>query len=384
MSAGIFKYFFSYIFRSKTRQKLIFLSIIGLLISSFSLVVLQGVMGGLQNGLITRSKHVLGNAYIDVVGVERSELKKIFKKLDDHSIKYIKELELELMAKHENYIAPTIIHGMDFSNFIPEFIRHKDKTGVVVGGDLGRNLRAFFGSELIITSPAHTQVLIREIPMKSKSTVTDFYSSELPEIDVIHAWVRLSFLQNLIRKRSINRIRFFEQPISQIEDAIDGLNLKLITWEDEHSTLVFALNLETKVMLFLFIGTSLLIGICISSAFIIFYNKIKLDLASFWILGLSRDKALSLVYSFGQVISIIFCLLGVCLGLGFLYLLQTNQFIFMPDYFVERNIPVKIEMLHVFISFFVPYSVSLIFTFFTFRTFKQENMSFMNLIRKVG
>lgn len=384
MSFGLFKYFFSYIFKSRTRQKLIALSIIGLLISSFSLVVLQGVMGGLQSGLMTRSKTVLGDGYFDLSSYSTEQIKEIHNLLEENSIDYVNELELEVMAKHENYISPLILRGMDFSGFVPRFIKHKDKTGLVIGGELGRNLRAFFGSEISIISPGHTQVLMQEIPRQSTANVSDFYTSELPEVDGIHGWIRIEFLQNLIRKRKINRLRFFNQDMEKIGTLAKLNEIKLVTWEDEHSTLVFALNLETRAMLFIFIGTSLLIGICISSGFMIFYNKVKLDLASFWILGLSRAKALSIIYAFGQFISVFFCLLGVCLGLAFLYLLQSNKFILMPDHFVERNIPVRIEILHLIIGFMVPYTVSSVFTYLTFKTFKKENLSFVGLIRKVG
>lgn len=381
MSFGFLKYFFFYIFSSKTRQKLIFFAIIGLLISSFSLVVLQGIMGGLQDGLITRSKKVLGNAYFDVTNIENQKIQQLEKSLQERNLSYVQELELELMVQHENYISPMIIHGINFKLFTPKFLKNKDKTGLVVGGDLGRNLRTFFGSEILITSPAHTQIIMQEIPRFSKSLITDFYTSELPEIDALHGWIRLSFLQNLIREHKINRIRVYSADRKILDDIAKKVQMPIISWEEEHSTLVFALNLETKVMLFIFIGTSILIGVCISSGFMIFYNKIKFDLASFWILGLSKTKALNLVHAFGQILTVFFCLLGVGTGLLFLYLLQTNQFILMPDQFVERNIPVKIELIHVLISFFVPYLVSLIFTYFTFKTFRKENQSFLSLIK---
>ena len=160
--------------------------------------------------------------------------------------------------------------------------------------------------------------------------------------------------------------------------------LKYTSWEEKNSTLVWALNLETKVMLFLFVGMSLLIGICITIGFLIFYNKVKVDLASFWILGLSKDSLLNLIFYFGQIITISFTALGTGLGVLFLFLLKTNKFILMPEHFVERNIPVHLESFHIFLSFIVPYSVACLFSYYTFRVFKKNNYSFINLIRRVG
>ena len=70
MNFTLFKYFFFYIFKSKTRQKLLLLSIIGLVLSSFSLVIIQGVMGGLQKGLITKSKDVVGHGIIQLDNIQ--------------------------------------------------------------------------------------------------------------------------------------------------------------------------------------------------------------------------------------------------------------------------------------------------------------------------
>lgn len=386
MNLSLFSYFFSYIFRSKTRQKLIFLAIIGLVISSFSLTVLQGIMGGLQNGLINRSKKALGTGYIDINKLNNHDIVELNKLLDDNEIKFVPELELELMVQNGNYISPIIMHGMEFRKYVPEFLQNKDKTDLVIGSDLGRELRSFYGSKILVTSPAHVELIFQEIPRQSGTTVTDFYSSELPEIDGLHGWVRITFLQNLIRKKKFNKLRLFEDDLDKVRILIKPthFNIELVSWEDQNSTLVWALNLETRVMLFLFIGMSFLIGICITSGFLIFYNKVKVDLASFWILGLSKKRLMSLVYTFGQVVTVLFCLVGVLLGVGFLALLETNKFVLMPEHFVERNIPVKLELIHVIISFVVPYFVSSIFTHLTFKIFNKENYSFISLIRKVG
>jgi lipoprotein-releasing system permease protein len=386
MKINFFRYFFFFIFRNKTRQKLIFLAVIGLLISSFSLTVLQGVMGGLQNGLVKRSQNLLGAGYIDVSNLEADERKLLVTELDRLEVQFVPELELELMIQNDNFVAPVILHGFDFKKYVPHFLTDKDKTGLIAGSDLARHLRTFYGSKVILTSPAHVDFIFRELPRQASLLITDFFSSELPEIDGTHGWVRIEFLQNMIRKRSFNKFRIFDENLASTKLVLKklDLNTRLISWEEQNATLVFALNLETKVMLFLFIGMSILVGICITSGFLIFYNKVKVDLASFWILGLSKNKLMSLIYSFGHFITLFFCLLGVGLGILFLYLLDTNQFILMPNNFVERNIPVKFEAIHILIALCVPYFVSAFFTHFTFKAFKRDNFSFLTQIKRLS
>lgn len=389
MSLTFFKYFFAYIFKAKTRQKLIFLTIIGLLISAFSLTVLQGIMGGLQSGLIQRSKNVLGSGYIDLSGVNATDKDylTLVDKLKARGVEFAPELELELMIQHGSYVSPIILHGMDYKFFTPDFLKDKELQDLVIGSDLASSLKIFFGGEVKITSPAHTDFVFGDIPRQSKTSISDFFLSELPEIDSIHGWVDISFLQNLIRSFQVNKIRIFSENIAKVESVINEMNsdqMKFISWERENSTLVWALNLETRVMLFLFIAMSVLIGICITSGFLIFYNKIKGDLASFWILGLPRHKIMTQVYILGQGISILFCSLGVVLGLMFLWMLDSGNFIIMPEQFVERNIPVNFELKSILFAFFVPYAVASVFTHITFKVFKKEDTSFLSFVRKIG
>lgn len=76
-------YFIKYIFHSKTKQRLIYLTIVGLFLSSMSLIILQGIMQGLQGKMIRRSKFVSGDFILNVkedLGKEREEqLLKSFK-----------------------------------------------------------------------------------------------------------------------------------------------------------------------------------------------------------------------------------------------------------------------------------------------------------------
>jgi len=377
-------YFFRYIFSAKTRQKLLFIAVVGLFISTFSLVILQGIMGGLQNGLIERSKKTLGRGHIDLA-LEKStqKISEIETKLKNKGITYSREYEIELMVNHGSRVNPVILHGVDFEHLTPRFLENKDLSGVVLGSDLATNLNSYFDSKLTFISPAHIDYLINPIPRSVSEIITDFYVSDLSEIDSVHAWTRLSLIQNLIRKRLVNKLIFYSE--EDLELAVEALGIEQVTtWEQQNKSLVWALNLETNVMLFLFIGMSLLVAICITSGFMIFFDKIKTDLISYWVMGKSQKDVYRMSYIFTHIVSLVFCSLGILVGLLVLELLNSNNLNLMPDFFVERRIPVKISPFKVLLAFIIPYSISVLFSYFSFSSFKKDTGSFIKLLRQAS
>lgn len=388
MNLHFFKYFLSYIFKTKTRQRLLLIAVVGLLISSFSLVVLQGIMGGLQNGLINRSKLALGYGHLDLIKhQDKKTYLTLVDKLQEAKVDFYPEYEIELMLKKDNRLSPLILHGIDYSFGIPPFLKKRDTSATVLGSEVANKVNAYFESKINFISPAHVDSLFGDVPRQVTSKVSDFYMSELQEIDSVHGWVRLPVVQNLIRKHAVNKIVFYDsksliQATKIVNDLYPGINI--VTWEKMNRSLVWALALETNSMLFLFIGMSFLVAICITSGFMIFFDKIKGDLISFWILGKSQKEIFKLSYLLTHAISFLFTGIGLFAGLTFLYLLQHNDINFMPDFFVERRIPVKLDSFKIIISFIIPYIISVVFSYFSFSMFKKESSSFLNVIRNAG
>ncbi|MCO4753555.1 MAG: hypothetical protein KC478_03690 [Bacteriovoracaceae bacterium] len=343
-------------------------------------MIIQSVMGGLQSGLIARSKKALGHG--EMIMSENEPYKKIFNTLRQNSVEFYPEYEIELMAKKGKFISPVILHGVDFSSGMPPFLVKKDTSGIILGADLSSLLNAYFGSTLQFISPSHLDRLFGDVPRYISEGVSDFYMSELTEVDSVNAWTRASLVQNLVRKRGYNKIRFYNEADFL---AAQKLFPKRVfkSWEQKNQSLVWALGLETNVMLFLFISMTLLVALCITSGFLIFFDKIKIDLMSLWVLGISKKDVMRLSFMFTQFLSLTFCLLGLGSALGLLYILSNNQINFMPEFFVERSMPVKITSFGTISSFVVPYLVASIFSYFSFSFFRKENESFIGNIRKI-
>ncbi len=375
------KYFFFYIIKAKNRQRLLILAVVGLFLSSFALIVLQSTMGGLQNKLMERSKAILGKAVLYHKEVPTAEsYQKLFKILNDKKIKYSKEYEIELLVRFQTFITPVIVHGIDQSGFVPDLLRNDlqsnsngKKADAIMPLELAYKLGVAPPETLQIISPAHVDDLLGEVPRSQSINIERTISSDVPEIDLYHLWVRLPLIQNLIQSHLINRVRIYsDTDFSELKKIIPP-EIQLKTWEDENATLVWALKLESSVMIFLFAAMSLLVSLCISSGLLIFFNKIKSDLASFWILGASFSKIDRATKYFLHLMSFLSIGGGVLFGLIFLWLFDHYAPEIMPDVFVDRKIPILITMKGLFISFIVPYAISSIFVTFALAQFKREH-----------
>jgi lipoprotein-releasing system permease protein len=370
------RYFFRYMFLGKTKQPLILMTTSGLILSSFALLFLQSTMGGLQGKLIDRSKKVHGESLITFNYKDKSELKELYAFLDNKGIKYRSELTLELLIKSHGHYAPVIAHGLEKTHRTLNFAKANIDEGMLIGSDLASRLSLVPGEQVSLISPAHVDPFMGNIPRMSSFIIDGIVSTDVPEVDSLEAWVPILRLQGLIGERKINTIRLLSEGYNDlvkifIQDKSE-LGLYFKSWEDSHSTLVWALNLETTVMVFLFSCMCLLVSLSISSGLMLFFDKIKRDLVSFWILGMDE---LSITASLSKLL---FCLvtgsivIGLVLSLGCLIVLDLYGANIMPDVFVDQKIPVIFSVKMFVVSFSIPFFISLFFSWFALQTFKKD------------
>lgn len=404
MLLGLQSYFFRSLFQGLRPQRLLVLAVSGLVISSFALVVLQSTMGGLQGMLIARSKAVQGHSFLELKGETSENYLELARELQGQfqsdQLIAVPEYEIELLIKQESYVAPLILRGIDTQFGVPPFfdqeLRERAETGrlgLIMAYDLAHKLRLARGVEVRLMGPAHTSLVgPSEIPRFATVAIEKLIRTDVPEVDAHHGWTRLSLVQNLVRERRANRLRFYGEVgprelqrlvTDRYAELLERGEITFVRWEQQHQTLVWALNMETTVMVFLFMAMTLLVALCITSGLMLFFDKLKQDLASFWILGASRRALDRSGAVFLVLMSLVSTLVGLGLGLGALYLLHTYGGELMPEGFVDRKIPVKVNQTAVLISFCVPFGISLLFSYFTLANFKKDN-DFLETVRSVG
>ncbi|MBF0206882.1 MAG: hypothetical protein HQK53_08310 [Oligoflexia bacterium] len=395
MLTAFVKYFVKHIFWGKGRQHLLVLALLGLTISSAALLILQSTMGGMQRNLVLRSKKVVGNGTIYLPNYNLEQTKKVLQLLSAMELPAYPEYEIELLIRKGSELAPGILHGLDYNFGWPSFLP-RNRYSITIGSELSSKLKIGIATEISMISPSHTNQLMGDVPRQVSSYVSEIIETNVPEVDAYHLWARASLVHNLIREKSFNRIRIYApfdatildkrlkqlQLQAQMQTKEGGPILK--TWEQENEALVWAMNLETRVMIFLFMIMTVLVGAAITSGLMLFFDKIQLDLVSFWMLGRSRKQLEQAATFLVHILSISSTLFGLFCGAILLILLDRYAPNVMPDIFVEQKIPVYVTLQGVLVSFLIPYIIAALFSWISLRNFKKDSRSFTAQIRSTA
>lgn len=383
------KFFIQYVFKSKTRQGLIVLVVLALCLCSFALILLQSTMNGLQKSMMKRYQEVEGAFYV-VKQYENEKANREFKSLENYlkkrNISHYPALVLEVLLKQGEYISPALITGIDHKNGLPSFLEEQDLSGIILGADLGAKLKSGPSSLIKVYSPSHTLSMFGDVPQFSADETTGFVMSGFEDIDSVRAWVRLSFLQNLIRTNLVSHLFFYD---SKYFNDVNKLlltelkTLKLVRWEDQRTELMWAFNLETVVMISLFTMMVILISLTIVSACSLFFNKIHLEMFVFWLLGQSNTKIKKSLFITFQCIIVGSIITGLLVGTLILLYLDIEGPTIMPDVFLERTIPVHFSINHYIYSFFIPYLMASLFVYWSLKDFFQNKPSYSELLKRV-
>lgn len=383
------KFFIEYVFKSKTRQGLIVLVILALCLCSFALLLLQSTMNGLQKSMMKRYQDVEGAFYVEksVQNINSSiEFNNFQNYLKKNKIQFYPALILEVMLKQGEYLSPALVTGIDTSNGVPEFLSDQDFSGLILGADLGAKLKSGPSSLIKVFSPSHALEMFGDVPQFTAEETSGFVMSGFDDIDSIRAWIRISFLQNLIRSEEVSHLIFynnnFKEELSLILKSQYPL-LKITTWEDQRTELMWAFNLETIVMISLFTMMVILISLTIISACSLFLNKIHLEMFVFWLLGQSNKKIQRSLFVTFQCIIIGSIVSGLLLGTVILLYLDVKGPLIMPDVFLERTIPVNFALKHYVYSLIIPYIMASLFVYWSLKDFFQHRPSYSELLKRV-
>lgn len=350
------------------------ISMAGVAIGLFALVLISSVMNGFGKSLRERSLAIEPHVVVNLDSKE--EMSTIFQSDLVRQINEIPGTRLSLGRKGDVIIRTTQgftdiaeAHGVDFEDL--KFMMSKShelnrdardfdlehalnlKPGeVLVGNELARKMDLFEGDVVTLVSSEALVLPSGEIPPFERLTVKGRLISNFADIDQrMIFYLREPGLpkmndsaafENLLEIRLENPER-----LEEVESILKNSKRRYQTWRMRNSALFSAVRLE-RITMSMVVGASAVIAAFSLFSFIVLLMTIKRkELGLLMAVGLSVRRVSDLFISIGLWLSACAVTLGVSFGVLTAWLVGRYSQGILPDFYYDTSIPTDIDGLQV-------------------------------------
>jgi lipoprotein-releasing system permease protein len=221
--------------------------------------------------------------------------------------------------------------------------------GILIGADLARQLGAFVGDSVTVTTPEGTLSPMGMIPRSRRLKVVGVFRLGLYEFDSSYGMVSLDVASRLLSRDRPDVIELRVDDIyraPQIGESIPerlGDGYVAQDWADMNRSLFSALALE-KIVISITIGLIVMVAALniIASLILLVMEKSK-DIAILKTMGASSRSIMTIFMLQGLIIGCIGTAGGALLGAGICYVADTYRLIKIPtDVYQVSHVPFKI------------------------------------------
>ncbi|MCF7792809.1 MAG: ABC transporter permease [Candidatus Cloacimonetes bacterium] len=342
----------------KGRNKIFFsltnlLSVCGIIIGVFALLVVSSVMNGFDTDM---RKRVIGSkAEIKIHQNDYSPIKdyrEIGEKISSFS--FIKAsapvCETELMIQKDQNLASTLCFGIDYEKHhkITEIInkivvgvpekKDLEEDGIIIGLDLSLTINATVGEYVQLISPVGTEPSpFGLLPKSKKLKVVGIFSSGMPEYDQLHVYISLNNAQyylgfsdevNSVEVKTIdaNRSRSYAVKIQKLL----GSEYVVEDWSVFDANLFNAMKME-KIIMYLVLALMIIIAsFNMTGNFVKLVTEKKVEIGVLKAMGASEKDIIKIFIFAGTLIGIIGVLFALVLALGLLWAQLKWQIVQIP------------------------------------------------------
>ena len=375
----------------KGRKKFFFtfsnmLSLLGIVIGVFSLLVVSSVMNGFDSDM--RDRVIGSKAEIKIHKEDYSPISN-YNELIEEIAKNEKIVgaapicDIELMIQKEKDMSSTLCYGIDLDmqknvtellNKIVVGVPDKnalDDDGIIIGMDLSLTLSATVGEYIQITSPIGTQPSpFGLLPKSKKLKGVGIFISGMPEYDRVYTYISLRNSQYFLG---------FEDEVTQIEiksvDPSRSARLandlqKKITgdyivedWSEFEANLFNAIKMEKAVMFIVLALMIIIASFNMSGNFVKLVTEKRVEIGVLKSMGASGKDVVKIFINIGVIIGFLGTMIGLILAAILLYAQMTLHFIIIPvPGFPLQWLPVEMRILDFILVPIVAIVISLLTT----------------------
>ena len=369
-------------------------SIIGITIGVGAIIIVMGVMNGFREELTSR---LLGiNGHLNIYSYEKEIDQESFSFFTNEKLAYklspLTQTQAFLVSdnfskgvllrgysnKHlsaDHFLLNNIIEGSIFGNRINE---------VVIGYALATQLGLKLNDKFKIIIPKADNTIFGNIPRFKTLSIVGIFNLGMYEYDSNYIFTHVSIANKLLMldEGSYNQIEIFIKDPNQIdffqrgiEKKINEKNLSLysLSWKQNNSVLINALNVEKNVMFLILTLIIIVASMNIISGLIIFVKEKNKDIGILKTIGLSNKSLIKVFLSIGLIIGLVGTFLGGLLGVIFSLNIESIQFfienilntkLFAKEIYYLSNLPSKLYSSEIIFVLLISIIICLIATTF--------------------
>ena len=371
------------------------ISVIGIMIGVAAIIIVMSVMNGFREELTTRLLGINGhlNIYSQSGQIAHNEIK-LINNLKIKNIKIFPLIETQALLISNETSKGVYLRGYENIDLMDtHFLNNKIVKGhlftdnpndIVIGYALANRLGLTIGEKIKIAIPKTDKTIFGNIPRFKTLQITGIFNVGIYEYDSNFVFTNPVIPRKLlmIEDNNYNKIELFtqdpndiEQVQLEIDNKIKSMNNQLysLSWKENNSSLINALNVEKNVMFLILTLIILVASMNIISGLIIFVKEKNKDIAILKTIGLSNSSLMKIFMSIGLLIGLIGTSLGGLLGVIFSINISSIQDIleklFKTDLFAKEiyylsSLPSHLDQIEVLYVVIISLIISLIATVF--------------------
>ena len=362
------------------------LAIIGLAIGISSLIVVTSVMNGFEKELEDRILGVIPHSVITsdkpisnyeniITNIKKN--REVIGASPYINIQAIVSSSYDTRGISVIGIDPNIEKNMSIVSeymLIGNLDNIEKDNSIIIGSLLAANIGAYVGDQINITTSDIKTSIIGSYPRSVNLEIVGIYELKT-EIDQFLTFISHQTAQKLkninndetisIRLKTTNL--FDADLISQnVLDDLNNISYSYSSWKNTHGTLFEAIQFEKlliSLMLFLIVGVA---SILVLSTVVMTVKSKEREIGILLTLGASNKQIILIFFTQGLLVSLIGIFVGIILG--FILILNLNNFIYFIEYLLGRNLldayfinyfPYYIDSLQIFIICLISFLISL-------------------------
>ena len=226
---------------------------------------------------------------------------------------------------------------------------------VLLGYDLAKGLGVSYGDRLTVLLPESLVVAGLEAPRFERVIVRSLLETQVSDIDGrLFLFDRTKSLLSLRGSRSAKwRIEYqLRDPgkaaqlktwiASEIEQArLASYQLKVTTWETRNASLFYALRLELFAIGAFLVLSTLIAGFSIVTVLTILLSQKQKEIGLLMSLGMSSREVRSLFTAIGGMLGSLGAFLGTVFGLFVCWVIDSNPSQILPDFYYDTTVPAR-------------------------------------------